>query len=118
MFLGSITRRQAISRVARVGAGTVAALGIGSAVCPVEAQVGGVQPILPPPNPQHPTPPTWDTELREVAPNAYAYIQAGGPGRNNAGVATAGVFVGNEGVMVGGASAHDGPHRRHPEGHR
>ena len=96
-----LSRRQALRRVARIGLGTVSALSIGLRVTPgLAAQLGGVQPIPPSSDPQHPTPPTWETELREVAPDAYAYIQAGGVGRNNAGVATAGVLVGDEGVMV------------------
>jgi cyclase len=45
-------------------------------------------------------PPTWETELRELAPNVYAYIQAGGPGRNNVSVSDAGIIVGDDGVMV------------------
>jgi hypothetical protein len=65
-----------------------------------EAQIGGVQPIPPRPDPRHPQPPTWDAQLEEVAPNVYAYIQAGGPGRDNASVANAGLIVGDEGVMV------------------
>ena len=44
--------------------------------------------------------PTWNTELRELAPNVYAYIQAGGPGRDNVSVSNAGMFVGDSGTMV------------------
>lgn len=100
MVVSEVTRREAISRAARLGVGAWAALRVGSAETSAVAQLGGVQPIPPAPDPAFPTPPTWETSLTEVAPNAYAYIQAGGPGRNNAGVATAGVFVGDEGVMV------------------
>ncbi len=100
-LMGSrLTRRQAIRRATSAGFGALAALrsGLGAAV--PGAQVGGVQPIPPAPDPSHPQPPTWETELREVAPNVYAYIQAGGPGRDNASVANAGVVVGGESVMV------------------
>jgi len=57
-------------------------------------------PFSAPPNPSFPMPPSWETELRELAPNVYAYIQAGGPGRNNVSVSDAGVIVGDDGVMV------------------
>ena len=52
------------------------------------------------PNPNFPSVPTWETELRELAPNVYAYIQAGGPGRDNVSVSDAGIIVGDDGVMV------------------
>jgi cyclase len=52
------------------------------------------------PNPNFPQVPTWETELRELAPNVYAYVQAGGPGRDNVSVSDAGIIVGDEGVMV------------------
>ena len=93
------TRRQAIGHAASAGLGAWAALG-GLGRATPEAQVGGVQPIPPAPDPRQPQPPTWETQLQEVAPNVYAYIQAGGPGRNNASVANAGVIVGDESVMV------------------
>jgi glyoxylase-like metal-dependent hydrolase (beta-lactamase superfamily II) len=52
------------------------------------------------PNPNFPAVPTWNTELRELAPNVYAYIQAGGPGRDNVSVSNAGLLVGDSGTMV------------------
>lgn len=65
----------------------------------VSAQVlpAGMPPV---PNPKFPQVPSWDTELREIAPNVYAYIQAGGPGRDNVSVSDAGVIVGDDSVMV------------------
>jgi glyoxylase-like metal-dependent hydrolase (beta-lactamase superfamily II) len=63
-------------------------------------QFGGVDPIPPLPDPRFPKPPTWETKLEEIAPNVYAYIQAGGPGRDNASVANAGIVVGDKGVAV------------------
>src|SRR5262245_4611735 len=54
----------------------------------------------PRPNPNFPQVPTWNTELRELAPNVYAYIQAGGPGRDNVSVSNAGLIVGDTGLMV------------------
>ena len=95
-----LSRREAIGRVARVGAGTLAALSTGLRVARGDDQFGGADPIPPPPDPGFPRPPTWETELKEVATNVYAYIQAGGPGRDNASVANAGIIVGDRGVAV------------------
>ncbi|HLK51425.1 MAG TPA: MBL fold metallo-hydrolase [Bryobacteraceae bacterium] len=44
--------------------------------------------------------PTWKTELRQLAPNVYAYVQGGGPGQMNAGVSNGGVIVGEDHVLV------------------
>lgn len=52
------------------------------------------------PNPGFPAVPTWERELRELAPNVYAYIQAGGPGRDNVSVSDAGLIVGDSSVLV------------------
>ncbi len=95
-----LNRREAIGRVARVGAGALAALGSGLRAARANDQFGGVDPLPPPPDPRFPRPPIWETELKEVAPHVYAYIQAGGPGRDNASVANAGIIVGDRGVAV------------------
>jgi hypothetical protein len=71
------SRREAIGWVARVGVGTLAALKSGASVARGEEQLGGPDPLRPRPDPRFPNPPTWETELKEVAPNVYAYIQAG-----------------------------------------
>ncbi len=96
----SLSRRQAIRRGASAGLGAWVALSGQVGLATPGAQIGGVNPIPPAPDPQHPQPPTWDTQLQEVAPNVYAYIQAGGPGRDNASVANAGAIVGDENVMI------------------
>ena len=44
--------------------------------------------------------PTWNTELRKLAPNVYAYQQAGGPGKLNQGVSNAGIVVGEDSILV------------------
>ncbi len=98
LFSEGVSRREAIGRVARVGVGTLAALRGGLAVA--DEQFGGANPTPPPADPRFPKPPTWETRLTEVAPNVYAYIQAGGPGRDNASVANAGIIVGDKGVVV------------------
>src|SRR6266849_1201664 len=40
--------------------------------------------------------PSWKTELRQLAPNVYAYTQASGPGIDNASLSNAGVIVGDD----------------------
>ncbi len=94
-----LTRRDALRL--GISAGVVAASALTRELgrAPVHAQ-GLPQAYSAPPNPAFPMPPTWDTELRELAPNVYAYIQAGGPGRNNVSVSDAGIIVGEDGVMV------------------
>ena len=96
---GKVSRRAAIGRVARAGLGALSVLSSQLGTSRVEAQ-GPVQLIPPAGDPRFPQVPTWETELREVAPNVYAYIQGGGPGRANAGVSDAGIIVGDESVMV------------------
>jgi cyclase len=93
-----LTRRAALERVAGVCFGAVAALGLEPGA--LFAQTPGVPPQSSPPNPSYPQVPTWETELRELAPNVYGYIQAGGPGRNNVSISNAGVIVGDEHVMI------------------
>jgi len=44
--------------------------------------------------------PSWKTELKEVAPNVFAYIQGGGPGIDNHSVSNAGLINGDESSMV------------------
>ena len=56
----------------------------------------------PQPDPRYPMPPKWNRELRQLAPNVYAYVQGGGPGISAAGVSNAGVIV-----SVGGTAAAD-----------
>jgi len=51
-------------------------------------------------NPSFPKVPSWETELRELAPGVYGYIQAGGPDRDNVSISNAGVIVGDDGVLV------------------
>jgi hypothetical protein len=38
----------------------------------------------------------WNTELRRLAPNVYAYTQASGQGIDNASLSNAGVIVGDD----------------------
>src|SRR5215510_13203224 len=95
-----LTRREALIRAGRGAAGAVAAFASSRTGFARDEQFGGVTPTPPRVDARFPLPPTWETELREVAPNVYAYIQAGGPGRDNASVANAGIVVGDDGVLV------------------
>jgi cyclase len=47
-----------------------------------------------------PQPPSWKTELRQLAPNVYAYVQGGGPGINSPGVSNAGLIAGPDFLMA------------------
>src|SRR5580765_5414950 len=86
-----LTRRELLTGgLAFAGGSALAAAG----------QFGGVTPTPPPPDSRFPLPPTWETELKEIAPGVHAYIQGGGPGRDNASVANAGIVVGDDGVLV------------------
>jgi len=87
-----------MGRVAAAGLGVVSVLSSELGSRRAHAQGG---PLTPPaPDPRFPQVPTWETELREVAPNVYGYVQAGGPGRNNVSVSDGGIIVGDDGVMV------------------
>jgi cyclase len=68
------------------------------AAAPASAQI----PIAtsPPPDPRFPPVPSWQNELRELAPGVFAYVQAGGPGLIAQGVSNAGLIVGDDHAMV------------------
>ena len=82
-----LSRREAL----RIGAGTI----LGAAMLAGEGEVarlraqGEVQATPPPAtDPHYPMAPSWNRELRKLAPNVYAYTQALGPGMPSAGVST------------------------------
>jgi len=85
-----ITRRGWAGRVAGTGAAAASLL----RTSPLRAQAAAV--IVPASGPV----PTWNTELRKLAPNVYAYQQAGGPGKLNQGVSNAGIVVGEDSILV------------------
>jgi cyclase len=93
-----LSRRTAIGRIATAGIGISSALTGGFGARRVDAQGSAL--IPPAPDARYPQVPSWETEFREIAPNVYAYIQAGGPGRNNVAVSDAGIIIGDDGVMV------------------
>jgi cyclase len=49
---------------------------------------------------KYPVMPSWGTELKQLAPNVFAYQQEGGTGHLNAGISNAGLFVGEDSMMV------------------
>ncbi len=49
---------------------------------------------------RYPVMPSWNTALRQLAPNVYAYQQEGGTGHLNAGISNAGLFVGEDSALV------------------
>jgi glyoxylase-like metal-dependent hydrolase (beta-lactamase superfamily II) len=82
------------------GLGAFSILGSETGAPRLSAQGGGAAAIPPAPDPRFPKPPTWETELKEIAPNVYAYIQAGGPGKDNVSISSGGAIVGDDGVMI------------------
>jgi len=48
----------------------------------------------------YPVMPSWGTELKQLAPNVFAYQQEGGTGHLNAGISNAGLFVGEDSMLV------------------
>ena len=105
-----LSRREAIMRVA--GAIFVLLLALGGEGCLAHLWAQATQAptpapaVIPPaPDPRFPQVPSWKTELRELAPNVYAYIQGGGPGIPNQSISNAGIVIGDDGVLVIDATA-------------
>jgi cyclase len=98
--LGSMSRREAIRRVAWAGLGMASVLIGGGESASLSAQAGfpAVTPI--PPDDRFPKVPNWKTELRQLAPNVYAYQQGGGPGTSSFGISNAGMIAGDDHLMA------------------
>ena len=80
-----LSRREALRLgIAGMGAAATAAWPRDSTV--LAAQFGAAAAPDPQPNKNFPMMPTWETEVKELAPNVYAYIQGGGPTKNNVSV--------------------------------
>ena len=107
-----LTRREVMARSAWAGVGAAAGL---IAAGGVEKLLGQMQPRVdessprifglsvaqfPPIDDRYPVMPSWKTELKQLAPNIYAYQQEGGTGHLNAGISNAGLFVGEDSLMV------------------
>jgi len=82
-----LSRRQAIQTGAGALLGSAAMLAGAGALAKLSAQAPApVQATpLPATDPKYPMPPAWNRELRQLAPNVYAYLQGGGPGISAAG---------------------------------
>jgi cyclase len=107
-----LSRRELMTRTTWAGLGVTAGLiGAGG----LEKLFGQMQPRvdessprifgasvtpLPPIDDRYPVVPTWNTELKQLAPNVYAYQQEGGTGHLNAGISNAGLFVGEDSLLV------------------
>jgi cyclase len=98
--VGRMSRREAIGRVAGAGLGVVSILRGTDRSATLFAQGGLPAVTSPPPDPKFPQSPSWKTELRQLAPNVFAYIQAGGPGFPSQGVSNAGLIVGDDHLMA------------------
>jgi cyclase len=95
-----MTRREAI----QMGAGTLlgaAGMLAGAGELARLAAQGNVVPTPPPAtDSRYPMPPSWNRELRQLAPNVYAYTQGGGPGISAAGVSNTGMIAGADYLMA------------------
>jgi glyoxylase-like metal-dependent hydrolase (beta-lactamase superfamily II) len=107
---GRITRAEVLARVAVAGFIVVIGLTAEGAVARLWAQ-GSSPPTSPPavmppaPDPRFPQVPSWKTELKQLAPSVYAYIQGGDPGIPNRSISNAGIVIGDDGVLVMDATA-------------
>ena len=98
-----LSRREAIGLVGAAGVGIASALRLptlnAQAPAPAPAAPNPNAPVAPwTPSASAPPIPSWPTELKQLAPNVYAYIQSGGPGLPNQ--SNAGVIVGPDGMMA------------------
>ena len=95
-----LSRREAL----QIGAGTIlgaAAMLMGEAeFARLRAQIAVQATPLPATDPRYPMPPGWNRELRKLAPNVYAYTQAGGPNIPSAGVSNAGMIAGEDYLLA------------------
>src|SRR5579871_4491056 len=87
-----------VSRRELLGVGLAAAVGMAFNGTTPAAQLP--QTNAPAPNPNFPQVPSWDTELKQLAPNVYGYIQAGGPNRDNVSISNAAVIAGDDGLLI------------------
>jgi cyclase len=87
-----LSRREAMQRAAGVGLG-VASIFSGQASRAQSTAKAA-------PSNGFPQVPSWNTELKQLAPNVYAYVQGGGPSSLNQGVSNGGLIVGQDHVMV------------------
>ncbi len=85
-----VSRRELMRRVAGAGLG----IGLGSALGGGAERAAAGQQAAGAPYP------TWNTELRQLAPNVYAYTQAGGPGVPSSAISNGACILGPDGWMA------------------
>src|SRR5262245_12960885 len=93
-------RRQAIRAVGAAALGVVSALASRTALA--QSGFGPAppgSPVVPwTPSASAPPIPSWNTELKPLAPNVFAYTQEGGPGKFH--LENAGLIVGPDGMTA------------------
>ncbi len=97
-----LSRREAIQVGAGALLGSAAILAGGGEMARLSAQGAAAVQATPPPatDPKYPMPPAWNRELRQLAPNVYAYLQGGGPGVSAAGVSNPGMIAGSDYLLA------------------
>jgi cyclase len=97
----ALSRRDAIRAGAGALLGAATILTAGGELANLAAQGNNVQATPPPAtDPRYPIAPNWTRELRQLAPNVYAYFQGGGPNVSNAGVSNPGMIAGPDFLMA------------------
>jgi cyclase len=91
----NMSRREAIH--AGAGALVGAAAMLGGTRLSAQAVVATPPPAT---DPRYPMPPTWNRELRQLAPNVWAWVQGGGPNQTAAGVSNTGLIAGPDYLMA------------------
>ncbi len=107
-----LTRREVMARTGWAGlglaAGVVASGGVEKLWGQMAPRVDESSPRifgasvekLPAIDSRYPVMPSWGTELKQLAPNVFAYQQEGGTGHLNAGISNAGLFVDDDSMLV------------------
>jgi cyclase len=97
-----LSRREAIQVGAGALLGSAAILAGTGEMAKLPAQGPAAVQATPPPatDPKYPLPPAWNRELKQLAPNIYAYIQGGGPGVSAAGVSNPGMIAGSDYLLA------------------
>jgi cyclase len=102
LSVSRLSRREAIQVGAGALVGSAAVLAGAGELARLSAQAPAPVQATPPPatDPKFPMPPAWNRELRQLAPNVYAYLQGGGPGVSAAGVSNPGMIAGSDYLLA------------------
>jgi cyclase len=95
-------RREAMQMGAGALIGSATILAGAGELARLSAQGPAPVQATPPPatDPKYPMPPAWNRELKQLAPNVYAYIQGGGPNVSAAGVSNPGMIAGSDYLLA------------------